>query len=361
MAVVDRQKIQQNTLDEIKRQIPGIVLDKYKNYNGSLDVECISTGSLSLDNILGYGCTGVGGAAKGRILNLFGHTSSGKTTVALTIIATEQKKNPEANILYVDAENALDPKYAKTLGVNLDEVYLIQPDTGEEGYKAAEMMVDSGVLDILVIDSIAALVPKAILETELGDQAPIGAGARLDIQGIGRIFAKANKCKTVVIVINQLVEDVKIDRFARGDKVSGKMKQPGSEYLKFYYTHMLELDRVDQLMEGDVIVSNVIRGYTRKNKIAPPYRTGDFYITFGVGLDLAQEAIDLGIITGDIELIGRTYTIVGESTGYAGRPKFAAYLNENSDVLEGLREKITKSLRNVNTDIIIEPIKEPLE
>lgn len=352
---IDRKAVMESTLDQIKKQMPNVVLDKYKNYGGSLDVECVSTGSLAVDAILG------GGAAKGRILNLFGHTSSGKTTLALTIIAEIQKSNPEANVLYIDAENALDPSYAKALGVNLDEVYIIQPDCGEDGYTVAEMMIASGVLDIAVIDSIASMVPKAILSGEMGEQAQIGVGARLDTQGFAKIFAKANKTKTIVIAINQLVEDTKINKFASGDKVSGNKYQPGGQYLKFYFTHMVEITRIGHLESGGEIVTNQIQAYTRKNKIAPPYRAADFYITFGKGLDLAQEAVDLGVKTGFIEKTARTYIIKGQEKGVAGRPAFVQYLNDNPEILGKLRKDIAQELKKVTGDITIKENKEAPE
>ena len=356
MAAVNREKIMQDTLDAIKSKIPGMTIGKYKNFGESIEVETISTGSLALDNILG------GGAAKGRLFNLVGHTSSGKTTVALTIIAELQRKKPDANILYVDAENSLDVKYAKSLGVNVDEMYITQPDCGEDGYEAADIFLSSGIADVVVIDSVAAMIPKAILMGELGEQAQIGVGARLDTQGIGRLFAKANKTKTTVIVINQWVEGVKINQFATGDKVSGNKYQPGGQYLPFYMTHIVEISRVGQLEENGEVVSNQIRAYTRKNKIAPPYRTADFYITFGEGLDLVQEAIDLGIQVGEVVKEGRQiFKIKDAEQGFNGRQKFVRYLKDNRDVLDTLREAINVKIRGTQSDLIIEQSKEDQE
>lgn len=347
---VNKEKIMQETLNAIKAKIPGMTIDKYKNYGKSIEVETISTGSLALDNILG------GGAAKGRLFNLVGHTSSGKTTVALTIIAEEQRKNPEANILYVDAENSLDISYAKSLGVNVDEIVICQPDCGEDGYEAADMFLASGIADIIVIDSVAAMIPRAILMGELGEQAQIGVGARLDTQGIGRLFAKANKTGTTVIVINQWVEGVKINAFATGDKVSGNKYQPGGQYLPFYMTHIVEISRVGQLVENGEVVSNQIRAYTRKNKIAAPYRTADFYITFGEGLDLVQEAIDLGLQVGEVVKEGRSiFKVKGAERGYNGRQTFVRYLKENRDVLDQLREAINLKIKDTQADLKINP------
>ena len=332
---IDREKIMKETIERIRNAIPNSTIGKYKEYGGSIDVQTISTGSLAADYVLG------GGFAKGRLINLVGHTSSGKTTLALTACAELQKSKPDANILYVDAECALDPKYAKSLGVNMDEVYLIQPDCGEDGYMAAEMFINSGVADLVIIDSIAAMIPRAMFEVEFGDQAQIGMGARLDSQGIARLFGAAHKYGTTVILINQWKKAVKVNAFDRTDGISGNFYQPGGETFKFYISQMIEVQRVGKIYEGDELVSHQTRARVLKNKIAPPGLEADFFITFGIGVDKVQEAIELGLQSGDIERFGRSnYRIVGEEESFYGRPKFVQYLREHPEKLDQIRASI---------------------
>lgn len=344
---VDRKKIMEMTIQKIKDAMPNETIAKYKDYGGSIDVETISTGSLAADYVLG------GGVGKGRIIDIVGHTSAGKTTLALTTIAELQRSNPDSNILYVDAECAIDPKYAKMLGVNMDEIYLIQPDNGEDGYQAAEMFINSGVADLVVIDSIAAMIPKAMFDVELGDQAQIGMGARLDSQGISRIFAAAHKNKTTVILINQWKKAVKVNAYDRTDGISGNYYQPGGETFKFYLSQMIEVQRIGKVYEGDELVSNQTRIRVLKNKIAPPGKEADFFITFGIGVDRVQEAVELGIQSGDVIRTGRSlYQVAGdEEHRFNGRPKFVEYLREHPDIVDKIRENIKKFLEKQNDDV----------
>lgn len=360
---IDRQAIMQRTIEAIRAKMPDQTIAQYKDYGDSIDVKTITTGSLSADSILG------GGFAKGRLACLVGHTSSGKTTLALTACAQLQKENPDANILYVDSECALDPKYAKQLGVNLDKVYIIQPDCGEDGYLAAEMFINSGVADLVVIDSMASMIPKAMFEVELGDQAQIGMGARLDSQGISRIFASAHKNGTTVILINQWKKAVKVNAFDRTDGISGNYYMPGGETFKFYLSQLVEVQRVGKIYEKDEngveqLVSNQTRIRVLKNKIAPPGRESDFFITFGKGVDQAQEVIELGIQSGDVVRTGQMYCLATDvdengnllegKKSFRGRPKFVAYLRENPEIVEELRQKISeKFLANHTEDITL--------
>ncbi len=346
---VDRKAIMESTIAEIRKKLPDATIGKYREYGDSIDVKTISTGSLAADYVLG------GGFPIGRIIDIVGHTSAGKTTLALTACAELQKSKPDANILYVDAECSLDPKYAKTLGVNMDEVYLIQPDCGEEGYEAAEMFIRSGVADLVIIDSLAAMIPRAMFDIELGEQAQIGMGARLDSQGIGRIYAAAHKNHTTVILINQWKKAVKVNAYDRTDGVSGNYYQPGGEQFKFYLSQMLEVQRVGKIYEGETLVSNQTRVRVLKNKIAPPGKEADFFITFGVGVDRAQEVIELGIQSGDVIRTGRSmYQVAGMEERFNGRPKFVAWLREHPDVVDQLSENIKrKFLQNNNDDIKI--------
>lgn len=340
MAGPTREQIMQATLAAIKEKLPDATIAKYKDYGNSADVTTISTGSLCADAVLG------GGFARGRIIDIVGHTSAGKTTLALTACAELQKANPEANILYIDAECALDPKYAKALGVNMNgNFYLLQPNNGEEGYEAARMFINSGVADLVIIDSIAAMIPKAMLEVELGEQAQIGIGARLDSQGIASIYGPAHKNKTTVICINQWKKAVRTNAYDRTDGVSGNYYQPGGETFKFYLTQMIEVQRVGKVYDGDQLVSVQTRVRVLKNKIAPPGLEGDFFITFGVGVDRAQEVIELGLKTGDVERQGRSiYQIAGEDARFNGRQKFVEYLNQNPNKIDMLRASIKAKL-----------------
>lgn len=351
---INREAIMSKTLEKIRSEMPNETIGKYKEYGGSIDVSTLSTGSLAADYVLG------GGVAKGRIIDIVGHTSAGKTTLALTACAELQKEKPDANILYVDAECALDPKYAKMLGVNMDEIYLIQPDNGEDGYKAAEMFIASGVADLVIIDSIAAMIPKAMFDVELGDQAQIGMGARLDSQGISRIFGVANKNKTTVILINQWKKAVKVNSYDRTDGISGNYYQPGGETFKFYLTQMVEVQRVGKVYEGDQLISSQTRIRVLKNKIAPPGKEADFFITFNIGIDRVQEAVELGIQSGDVIRSGRSiYQLANhffendeEIPHFNGRPKFVEYLRENNHLVESLRDRIKKNfLNNLSDDI----------
>lgn len=358
---IDRQMIMQRTIEAIRSKMPNETIAQYKDYGDSVDVKTITTGSLAADAVLG------GGFAKGRLVCLVGHTSSGKTTLALTACAQLQKELPDANILYVDSECSLDPKYAKSLGVDLDKVWLIQPDNGEDGYMAAEMFINSGVADLVIIDSLAAMIPKAMFDVELGDQAQIGMGARLDSQGISRIFASAHKNGTTVLLINQWKKAVKVNAFDRTDGISGNYYMPGGETFKFYLTQLAEVQRVGKVYEKDEfgvdqLVSNQTRIRVLKNKIAPPGRESDFFITFGSGVDQAQEVIELGIQSGDVIRAGQMYYLAADvdengnllegKKSFRGRPKFVTYLRENPSIVEELRKKIKEKFLNNHIDDI---------
>lgn len=359
---IDKRAIINKTIEEIRKKMPNETIAQYKDYGGSIDVQTITTGSLAADSVLG------GGFAKGRLACLVGHTSSGKTTLALTACAQLQKelkaKGQTANILYVDSECAIDPKYAKQLGVDMDEIFLIQPDNGEDGYLAAEMFINSGVADLVVIDSLAAMIPKAMFDVELGDQAQIGMGARLDSQGISRIFASAHKNGTTVILINQWKKAVKVNAFDRTDGISGNYYMPGGETFKFYLTQLAEVQRVGKVYEKDEngvdqLVSNQTRIRVLKNKIAAPGRESDFFITFGAGVDQAQECIELGIQSGDVIRTGQMYCLATDidengnllegHKSYRGRPKFVEHLRENPQIVEELREKIKANFLDKNS------------
>jgi len=367
---INRQAIMEDTIKRIRDAMPGETIAKYRDYGGAVDVKTVSTGSIAADIVLG------GGFAEGRIVDIVGHTSAGKTTLALTACAELQRVKPDANILYVDAECALDPKYAKMLGVNMDEIYLIQPDNGEDGYLAAELFISSGVADMVIIDSIAAMIPKAMFEVNLGEQAQIGMGARLDSQGIARIFSIAHKNHTTVILINQWKKAVKVNAYDRTDGISGNYYQPGGETFKFYLSQMVEVQRVGKIYEGDQLITSQTRIRVLKNKIAPPGREADFFITFNVGVDKIQEAIELGMQSGDVIRTGRSnYQVNPLLMGFMedpnregvwlgpdgqpavpprfnGRPKFVEWLKTQPELVERIRESIKKKFLNAGNDDI---------
>lgn len=360
---IDRNAIMQKTLEAIRAKMPDETIAQYKDYGDGAEVKTITTGSLAADSVLG------GGFAEGRLCCIVGHTSAGKTTLALTACAELQRQKPDANILYVDSECAIDPRYARSLGVDMDKIFLIQPNCGENGYEAAEMFIRSGVADLVVIDSMASMIPKAMFEVELGDQAQIGMGARLDSQGVSRIFAAAHKNKTTVILINQWKKAVKVNAFDRTDGISGNYYMPGGETFKFYLTQLVEVQRVGKIYEKDEngvdqLASHQTRVRVLKNKIAPPGRESDFFITFGTGVDKAQEVIELGIQSGDVIRSGQMYYLASDldengnmkegKKSYRGRPKFVEFLRENPDIVDELREKISeKFLKNKTDDIRI--------
>lgn len=341
---INKEQIIQDTIAQIRKALPNATIGRYSEYGNQLEVECLTTGSLAADSVLG------GGWPKGRISCVVGHTSSGKTTLALTACADLQKekkaKGEKAYILYCDSEQAIDPNYARTLGVDMDDIFLIQPDTGEEGYQACEMFINSGVADLVIVDSIAAMIPKAMFEVELGEQAQIGMGARLDSQGIARLFGPANKFKTTVILINQWKKAVKTNAYDRTDGISGNYYMPGGETLKFYFSILAEVQRVGKVYEKDEngieqLVSNQTRIRVLKNKIAPPGREADYFLTFDRGIDQEQECIELGLLTGDVEKVGRqVYRIAGEEQGFNGRGKFVEYLRENPEKVEIIRKNV---------------------
>lgn len=336
-----RDKILNDTIKRIQKSLPDSVVGRYSEIGKDVDIKLLSTGSLAVDVALG------GGIPKGKIIDIVGKTSSGKTTLALTACATLQKENPDANIMYIDAEIALDPSYAIALGVNLDKIILVQPDCGESGFEAAEMFIDSGVADMLVIDSIASMVPKAVLDADIGKDIQIGSYARLIGRGLSKLNAIASRNKCTVILINQWKPAVRANMYTAVGGLGGSMYQPGGEALPFLCSQIIEVARISTVKDtkGD-IVSSITRMTCKKNKIAPPYRSAEFVITYGKGLDKEQEILGLGLSLGVIKKAGSFYTIPGVyEQNIQGRAKLAEFLEKDKEVfakLEALvKEKIT--------------------
>ncbi len=300
-------------------------------------VSTIPSGSLTLDAALG-----VGGYPRGRIIEIYGPESSGKTTVALHAIAEVQAQGGQA--AFIDAEHALDPAYAHKLGVNIDELLLSQPDTGEQALEIAEALVRSGAVDIIVVDSVAALVPKAEIEGEMGD-AHVGLQARLMSQALRKLSGAINKSNTIAIFINQIREKV-------GVMFGNPETTPGGRALKFYSTIRLEVRRAEQLKQGNDIVGNRTKIKIVKNKVAPPFRVAEVDIMYGEGISREGEVIDIGSELDVVQKSGSWYAYNNERLGQ-GRENAKLFLKENPDI----RAEITQKIRaeyGLDSDVVIE-------
>ena len=282
----------------------------------ALEIEAISTGSLGLDIALG-----IGGLPKGRIIEIYGPESSGKTTLALHVVAEAQKKG--GSCAFVDAEHALDPSYAKKLGVDINNLLISQPDAGEQALEIADTLVRSGAIDVLVIDSVAALVPRAELEGEMGDSLP-GLHARLMSQALRKLTASISKSNTLVIFINQI-------RMKIGVMFGSPETTTGGNALKFYASVRLDIRRIGALKDKDEVVGNATRVKVVKNKVAPPFRQVEFDIMYGSGISKTGELVDLGSKAGIVEKSGSWFSFDNQRIGQ-GRENAKAFLAENPDV-----------------------------
>lgn len=289
-------------------------------------IETIPSGSLALDVALG-----IGGYPRGRVIEIYGPESSGKTTVALHAIAEAQKLGGQA--AFIDAEHALDPIYAKALGVNTDELLLSQPDTGEQALEIAEALVRSGAVDIIVVDSVAALVPKAEIEGEMGDS-HVGLQARLMSQALRKLSGAINKSQTTAIFINQIREKV-------GVLFGNPETTPGGRALKFYSSVRLEVRRAEQLKQGNEVVGNKSKVKVVKNKVAPPFKQAEVDIMYGEGISKEGEILDIGAELDIIDKSGAWYAYNGERLGQ-GRENAKQFLRENPDMLEEIEAAIRK-------------------
>ena len=290
----------------------------------ALEIEAISTGSLGLDIALG-----IGGLPKGRIVEIYGPESSGKTTLALHVVAEAQKKGGAC--AFVDAEHALDPSYAKKLGVDIDNLLISQPDAGEQALEIADTLVRSGAIDVLVVDSVAALVPKAELEGEMGDSLP-GLQARLMSQALRKLTASISKSNTLVIFINQI-------RMKIGVMFGSPETTTGGNALKFYASVRLDIRRIGALKDKDEVVGNATRVKVVKNKVAPPFKVVEFDIMYGEGVSKVGELIDLGEKAGVVEKSGSWYSYDGQRIGQ-GRENAKNYLKGNPEVAQAIENKV---------------------
>ena len=290
----------------------------------AMDVEAISTGSLSLDVALG-----IGGLPKGRIVEIYGPESSGKTTLALHVIAEAQKKGE--NCAFIDAEHALDPAYAKKLGVNIDELLISQPDTGEQALEITDSLVRSKAISVLVVDSVAALTPKAEIEGEMGD-AHMGLQARLMSQALRKLTGSVSKSNCMVIFINQI-------RMKIGVMFGSPEPTAGGNALKFYSSCRLDIRRIGAIKDKDEIIGNQTRVKVVKNKVAPPFRLVEFDIMYGEGISKLGELIDLGVKVGTIEKSGAWFSYKGEKIGQ-GRENSKIFLKENPAIAQEIESII---------------------
>jgi recombination protein RecA len=332
---MDKTKALAAALSQIERQFgKGSVMKLGKN-DRSMDVETISSGSLGLDIALG-----VGGLPKGRVVEIYGPESSGKTTLALHTVAEAQKKG--GICAFIDAEHALDPVYARKLGVNIDELLISQPDTGEQALEICDTLVRSGAVDVLVIDSVAALVPRAELEGEMGDALP-GLQARLMSQALRKLTASINKSNTMVIFINQI-------RMKIGVMYGSPETTTGGNALKFYASVRLDIRRIGAIKERDEVVGNQTRVKVVKNKLAPPFKQVEFDIMYGEGVSKMGEILDLGVKAGIVEKSGAWFSYDSQRLGQ-GRENSKAFLKANPD----MTAKIEAAIRQ-NSGLIAEQI-----
>ncbi|WP_441237142.1 recombinase RecA [Bradyrhizobium sp. 930_D9_N1_4] len=332
---MDKSKALAAALSQIERQFgKGSVMKLGKN-DRSMDVEAVSSGSLGLDIALG-----IGGLPKGRVVEIYGPESSGKTTLALHTVAEAQKKG--GICAFIDAEHALDPVYARKLGVNIDELLISQPDTGEQALEICDTLVRSGAVDVLVVDSVAALVPKAELEGEMGDALP-GLQARLMSQALRKLTASINKSNTMVIFINQI-------RMKIGVMYGSPETTTGGNALKFYASVRLDIRRIGAIKERDEVVGNTTRVKVVKNKLAPPFKQVEFDIMYGEGVSKMGEILDLGVKAGIVEKSGAWFSYDSQRLGQ-GRENSKAFLKANPDITA----KIETSIRQ-NSGLISEQI-----
>ncbi|MDI6891582.1 MAG: recombinase RecA [Actinomycetota bacterium] len=321
---MERDKALEMAKEQIERKYGKGAIMRLGEHPARMDMDIIPTGSLSLDIALG-----IGGVPRGRVVEIFGPEASGKTTLGLQIIAEAQKKGGMA--AFIDAEHALDPAYAKNLGVDVDNLMVSQPDTGEQALEIAEMLVRSGAVDVIVVDSVAALVPRAEIEGEMGD-AHVGLQARLMSQALRKLAGSVSKSKTTTIFINQLRERV-------GIMFGNPEVTPGGRALKFYSSVRIDIRRTESLKQGTEIVGNRVRARVVKNKLAPPFKAAEFDIVYGEGISREGDILDLAVNEGVALKSGAWYTYNEERLGQ-GREGAKQYLKEHPEITSDIEEKV---------------------
>ena len=320
----DKQKALDAALSQIEKQYGKGSVMKLGDSTADMNVEAIPTGSLSLDIALG-----IGGIPKGRVIEIYGPESSGKTTLALHMIAETQKRGGIAG--FIDAEHAMDPVYARNIGVDIDNLYISQPDNGEQAMEITETMVRSGAMDIIVVDSVAALVPKAEIDGDMGDS-HVGLQARLMSQALRKLTGAISKTNCTVIFINQLREKI-------GVMFGNPETTTGGRALKFYASVRMDIRRTETLKSNGEMVGNHVRVKVVKNKVAPPFKEAEFDIVFGTGISREGDIIDLAAGDGIVEKSGSWYAYLGEKIGQ-GRENAKGYLMEHPDVCLEIENKV---------------------
>ncbi len=334
---MDKSKALDAALSQIERAFGKGSIMKLGKSKAELEIETVSTGSLGLDIALG-----VGGLPRGRVIEIYGPESSGKTTLALHTIAEAQRKG--GICAFVDAEHALDPVYARKLGVNVDDLLISQPDAGEQALEIADTLVRSGAVDVVVVDSVAALVPRAELEGEMGDSLP-GLQARLMSQALRKLTASINKSKTMVIFINQI-------RMKIGVMYGSPETTTGGNALKFYASVRLDIRRIGAIKDRDEVVGNQTRVKVVKNKLAPPFKQVEFDIMYGEGVSKTGELIDLGVKAGVVEKSGSWFSYDSQRIGQ-GRENAKTFLRNNPDVAAAIEAAVRQNSGLIEEKILI--------
>jgi recombination protein RecA len=323
---VERDKALQMAVGQIEKQFgKGSVMKMGEK--GGMKVETVSTGALALDLALG-----VGGLPRGRVVEIYGPESSGKSTLAMHVVAEAQRNGGVC--AYIDAEHAMDPAYASNIGVDIDELLISQPDTGEQALEITDMLVRSGALDVVVIDSVAALTPRAEIEGEMGDS-HVGLQARLMSQALRKLTANLNKTSTICVFINQLREKI-------GVMFGSPETTPGGRALKFYSSVRLDIRRIESIKDGAEVVGNRTRVKVVKNKVAPPFKQCEFDIMYGRGISREGSLLDIGVDLAIIKKSGAWYTYEGEQLGQ-GRENAKQFLTDNPEIMVEVSEKIREA------------------
>jgi recombination protein RecA len=324
---VDRDKSLDMALANIEKQFGKGSVMKMSD-KGSMNIEAISTGALALDLALG-----IGGLPRGRVTEIYGPESSGKSTLAMHVVAEAQRNG--GICAYVDAEHAMDPIYAKAIGVDIDELLISQPDTGEQALEITDMLIRSNAIDVIVIDSVAALTPRAEIEGEMGDT-HVGLQARLMSQALRKLTANLNKSNTICIFINQLREKI-------GVMFGSPETTPGGRALKFYSSVRIDIRRIESIKDGAEVVGNRTRTKIVKNKVAPPFKQAEFDIMYGRGISREGSLLDVGVEHGIVKKAGAWFTYEGEQLGQ-GRENAKNFLIENPEILVEIDERVRKEL-----------------
>ena len=333
----EREKALEAALAQIQKQFGKGAIMKMDD-SSALNIDTISTGSTSLDI-----ATGVGGVPRGRIVEIYGPESSGKTTLTLHIVAEAQKNGGKA--AFIDAEHALDPVYARNLGVNVEDLIVSQPDTGEQALEICDMLARSGALDVIIIDSVAALVPKAEIMGEMGDS-HVGLQARLMSQALRKIAGTVNKTNTCVIFINQLREKI-------GVMFGNPETTTGGRALKFYASMRMDVRRVETIKSGDQMLGNRTRVKIVKNKVAPPFKQAEFDIMYGKGISKSGDVLDCAVEAKIIEKAGSWYSYGGDRIGQ-GRENVKNFLENNPDILAKIEAELMATLKPAEEEITVD-------